>query len=46
MVNVVLVDDHSMVREGLRQLLELDGDIKVVGEAGNGEEPKEESQAE
>lgn len=37
MVNVVLVDDHSMVREGLRQLLELDGDIKVVGEAGNGE---------
>lgn len=37
MINVLLVDDHSMVREGLRQLLELDGDIKVVGEAGNGE---------
>ncbi len=37
MISVLLVDDHSMVREGLKQLLELDGDIKVVGEAGNGE---------
>jgi DNA-binding NarL/FixJ family response regulator len=27
-----------MIREGLKQLLELDGDILVVGEAGNGEE--------
>ncbi len=36
MINVMLVDDHSMVREGIRQLLELDGDIKVIGEAGNG----------
>ncbi len=38
MINILLVDDHSMIREGLKQLLELDGDIKVVGEAGNGEE--------
>lgn len=37
MINVLLVDDHSMIREGIRQLLELDGDIKVIGEAGNGE---------
>lgn len=36
MINVLLVDDHSMVREGIKQLLELDGDIKVIGEAGNG----------
>lgn len=36
-INVLLVDDHSMVREGIKQLLELDGDIKIVGEAGNGE---------
>ena len=36
MIQVLLVDDHSMVREGIRQLLELDGDIKVIGEAGNG----------
>jgi len=38
MINILLVDDHSMIREGLKQLLELDGDIKVIGEAGNGEE--------
>lgn len=37
-VRIVIADDHSMIREGLRQLLELDGDIQVVGEAGNGEE--------
>ena len=37
MINILLVDDHSMIREGLKQLLELDSDIKVVGEAGNGE---------
>lgn len=36
MVNVVIADDHSMIREGLKQLLELEGDIKVVAEAGNG----------
>ncbi len=37
MINVLLADDHSMVREGLKQLLELDGDIKIIGEAGTGE---------
>ncbi|MDK2807640.1 MAG: hypothetical protein PWP24_373 [Clostridiales bacterium] len=35
-INVIIVDDHSMIREGLKQLLELDGDIKVIGEAGDG----------
>ena len=35
---IMIVDDHSMVREGLKQLLELDGDLVVIGEAGNGEE--------
>ena len=35
---VIIADDHSMIREGLKQLLELDGDIQVIGEAGNGEE--------
>ena len=35
-VNVVIVDDHKMVREGISQLLEFDGKIKVIGEAGNG----------
>lgn len=35
-ISIILVDDHSIVREGLKQLLELDGDIKVIGEAGDG----------
>lgn len=37
-VKIIIADDHSIIREGLKQLLELDGDILVVGEAGNGEE--------
>ncbi|MEG1313820.1 MAG: response regulator transcription factor [Bacilli bacterium] len=36
--NIMIADDHSMLREGLKQLLELDGDIKVIAEANNGEE--------
>ena len=35
-IKVVLADDHSMIREGLKQLLELTGDIQVVGEAADG----------
>ncbi|WP_310603618.1 response regulator transcription factor [Anaerosporobacter sp.] len=37
-VNIIIIDDHSLVREGIKQLLELDGEIKVIGEASNGEE--------
>lgn len=37
-VKVVIIDDHVMVREGIKQLLEIDGDIQVVGEAGDGVE--------
>jgi two-component system response regulator DegU len=37
-VNIMIVDDHSMVREGLKQLLELDGDINVIAEASNGQQ--------
>jgi len=35
-INILIADDHLMVREGLKQLLELDGDFKVVGEASDG----------
>jgi len=34
----MIADDHSMVREGIKQLLELDGDIKVTMEANNGKQ--------
>lgn len=35
-INIVIADDHKMVREGIIQLLELDGDIKVIAEASDG----------
>ena len=35
MISVVLVDDHAVVRSGIRLLLERQDDIEVVGEAGN-----------
>lgn len=35
-VNIMIADDHSMIREGLRQLLELEGEFKVVAEACDG----------
>jgi len=37
-ITVVLADDHSVLREGMRNLLEQQRDITVVGEAGNGHE--------
>src|SRR5260370_35232349 len=35
---VLIVDDHGVVREGLRAYLELEPDIQVIGEARDGEE--------
>lgn len=37
-IRVLLVDDHAMVRQGLRSVLEQYEDVMVVGEAGNGKE--------
>lgn len=34
----MITDDHALMREGIKQLLEFDGDIKVIAEAGDGEE--------
>ena len=38
MITVLLADDHTMVREGLRYLLEEPGDIKIAATAANGQE--------
>jgi len=38
MIRVLLADDHSIVRAGLRRLLEESGDIEVVAEAADGRE--------
>jgi DNA-binding NarL/FixJ family response regulator len=37
-IKIILAEDHVVVREGTRQLLENEGDLEVIGEAGNGEE--------
>ena len=40
-IRILLVDDHNVVRSGLGQMLGLEEDIKVVGEAANAEEALE-----
>ncbi len=35
---VMIADDHSLIREGIKQLLEFDGSIEVIAEASNGVE--------
>ena len=37
MIRILLVDDHTMIREALRMALERDGSMQVVAEAGDGE---------
>ena len=37
-VKVMLADDHALMREGIKQLLEFDGSIEVIDEANNGKE--------
>lgn len=36
-ISVVIVDDHALLREGTRRILERAGDLEVAGEAGDGE---------
>ena len=44
-IAVLIVDDHSVVREGLRAFLQLQDGIEVAGEAGDGEEALEQALA-
>ncbi len=37
-ITVLLADDHPIVRQGLRQVIERDTDLQVVAEANNGQE--------
>ena len=39
-INILFVDDHKMLREGIKQLLEFDAGIRVVSQASMGEECK------
>ena len=41
MTRILIADDHTIVREGLKQLLAAAGDLQVVGEARNGREAVE-----
>jgi two-component system nitrate/nitrite response regulator NarL len=41
MTSIVLVDDHPMMRKGIRQLIEINDGLEVVAEAGSGEEALE-----
>lgn len=40
-ITVLLAEDHTVVREGFRKMLELEGDFEVVGEAQNGRQAVE-----
>ncbi len=37
-IRVLIVDDHAILRQALRQLLELEGEVEVIGDAENGRE--------
>jgi len=43
MIKVLLVDDHAVLRDGLRFLLEAEGDIQIIGTAANGQEAVEQA---
>ncbi len=38
MIHVLIAEDHQLVREGIRALLEKAGDLRIVGEASNGQQ--------
>ena len=43
MITVILADDHAVLRDGLRYLLEAQDDIQIIGTAANGQEAVEQA---
>ena len=43
-LRLMIVDDHKVVREGLRMALDIEDDLEVIGEAGDGQEAVEKAQ--
>jgi DNA-binding NarL/FixJ family response regulator len=37
-IRILIADDHPLMRQGLRQVIEMEPNLKIVGEAGNGSE--------
>ncbi|CAN5448243.1 hypothetical protein BH20ACI1_BH20ACI1_13130 [soil metagenome] len=37
-IRIVIADDHPIMRQGLKQIIEIEPNLKIVGEAGNGYE--------
>jgi DNA-binding NarL/FixJ family response regulator len=37
-IRIIIADDHPLMRQGLRQVIELEPNLRVIGEAGNGRE--------
>jgi len=44
-INVLIADDHTLFRKGIRRMLEAEQDMHVVGEAGTGQEALEQARA-
>ena len=44
MITVILADDHAILRDGLRFLLEAAGDIQIISTAANGQEAVEQAE--
>ena len=37
-IKIIIADDHALLRQGIRNVLELEEDLIVIGEAGDGEQ--------
>jgi DNA-binding NarL/FixJ family response regulator len=37
-IRIIIADDHPLMRQGLRQVIEIEPNLKIIGEAGNGSE--------